>query len=214
MKAASGCPSKRSRIAGRLHLRALAVRRLDLEGRARLREDRAHAERAVFLEEDLLHAAYRRAQSTMLGDALGKRHQRVVAAAHHLVQRARVEVDRLAVVEHLVAGLDEEPVALRARDRGRVQRAQLVDVLLRELERFAGVEVASAGRGSGAKWRCGCTAGLSSAARQPRRSASDRGVEAAERAAHQREVAAATPRHASSTCSIARAGRWCSSGTR
>ncbi len=39
----------------RLHLGALAVRGFDLEGRARLREDGAHAERAVLLEEHLLH---------------------------------------------------------------------------------------------------------------------------------------------------------------
>ena len=39
----------------RLHLRALAVGRLDLERRARLREDGADAKRSVLLEQHLFH---------------------------------------------------------------------------------------------------------------------------------------------------------------
>src|SRR5258708_456350 len=62
-----------------------------------------------------------------LGDMLGERHQRVVAATHYRVQRALVEGDRVAVVEHHVAGLHEEPVTLRPRDSARIERAQLVD---------------------------------------------------------------------------------------
>src|SRR3954468_16602838 len=68
-KAWSGWPSKRHRIAlalilerlpvkaeqdrVRLDLGALAVRRLDLEGAARLLQDGADAESAIFLEEQL-----------------------------------------------------------------------------------------------------------------------------------------------------------------
>src|SRR5262249_49373731 len=53
-----------------LDLRALAVRGLDLERRAGLREDRPYAECAVFLEENLLHALS--AQSTSSGTCSGK----------------------------------------------------------------------------------------------------------------------------------------------
>ena len=61
-------PVEAQQHAIRLHLRALAVGRLHLEGRARLREDRAHAKRPVFLEEYLLHD---RAHSTMSGTRSG-----------------------------------------------------------------------------------------------------------------------------------------------
>ncbi len=64
----------------RLHLRALAVRGLHLERRAHLRQDRADAERAVLLEENLLHGAAfgcgagpsSRAHATMSGTNSGK----------------------------------------------------------------------------------------------------------------------------------------------
>ena len=50
--------------------------------------------------------------------------ERVIAAALHVLERAAVERDRLAIVEHLVAGLDEQEVALGPRDaRDRERRA-------------------------------------------------------------------------------------------
>ena len=54
--------------------------------------------------------------------------ERVVAAALHVLVRAAVIRDGLAIVEHLVAGLDQQEVALGTRDARDRERAQLVEV--------------------------------------------------------------------------------------
>ena len=65
----------------------------------------------------------------------------MVAAAADVLVRAAVERDGLAIVEHLVAGLDEQEVTFGPRDAGDRHRAELVHVLARDLEGFARVEV-------------------------------------------------------------------------
>ena len=65
----------------------------------------------------------------------------MVAALEHGLSRAGVFVHRVAVVEHLVAGLDQQPVALRPADRGHLERTQLVDVAAGEFEALAGIHV-------------------------------------------------------------------------
>jgi hypothetical protein len=65
----------------------------------------------------------------------------VVAAFEHGLAGAGVVGDGGAVVEHLVAGLDHQPVALGAGDGGHVDGAQRVDVGGGEVEGLAGVHV-------------------------------------------------------------------------
>src|SRR5260221_7567531 len=77
-----------------------------------------------------------------LGNVLRKGDERVIAALDHRMQGALVERDRLAVVEHFVGGLEEDPVAFGSRDGNDIEKAQLLDMLRRENERFPGVEVA------------------------------------------------------------------------
>src|SRR5215831_14952183 len=72
---------------------------------------------------------------------LGKTAQRMVAAFDHDLPRAGVLPDRLAVVEHLVARLDEQQIALRV-NRRCIERLPLFEVLARKLVLLAGVEVA------------------------------------------------------------------------
>src|SRR4051812_9764432 len=77
-----------------------------------------------------------------VGHVLGKARERVVSALHDALQRAVVIGGRLAVVEHFIAGLDNEPVAPGARHGIHVERGQLAHVVHRELEGLAGVQVA------------------------------------------------------------------------
>jgi len=64
----------------------------------------------------------------------------VIAALEDALAAAGIARDGLTIVKHFVAGLDEQQVA-RGRDGGRIERAQLFDVLASELEGLAGVEV-------------------------------------------------------------------------
>src|SRR4051812_30346720 len=77
-----------------------------------------------------------------VGHVLGKARERVIAALHDALQRTGVIGGRLAVVEDLIAGLDDEPVASGAGHRIHVERGQLAHMVHRELERLAGVQVA------------------------------------------------------------------------
>ena len=104
--------------------------------------------------------------------------------------------------QHLVALGDDGEVALRAADRRR-RRARAVRRRTRRGSRSARRARAtrSARRSWAARSRAGSTAGFSSTARQPTRSATHRGVEAAERAADHAPCA----RAASRRCHRARA---------
>src|SRR5262247_1782775 len=72
---------------------------------------------------------------------LGKAAQRMVAAFDHDLPRTRVLPHRLAVVEHLVARLDEQQIALRV-NGWHIEPAPLLEVRVRQLVFLAGIKVA------------------------------------------------------------------------
>src|SRR5580765_2770376 len=70
----------------------------------------------------------------------GKAAQRMVAAVANHGPRARVFERRLAPVEHLVAGLEQQQVALRV-NRVDNERTPAFEVRARKLVGFAGIEI-------------------------------------------------------------------------
>ena len=64
----------------------------------------------------------------------------MVAAVDHDVLRAAVHLHRITIVEHFVAGLDHQEVALR-RNRCDFERAQLGDMLQGEIVFFAAMKI-------------------------------------------------------------------------
>src|SRR5690349_23387301 len=65
----------------------------------------------------------------------------VVATALDELPRTRVERDRLPVIQHVVTGLHQQPIAIRTRDPIDAHRAQLVEVRRDNVEALAGVEI-------------------------------------------------------------------------
>src|SRR5256885_8845878 len=114
----------------------------------------------------------RRSRRTDAGEAQDRRQLRleilegVVAAAPHVLPCAGVVRERDAVVEHLVAGLEQQEIALRPRDARHGQRAQLRKMRLRDFERLARVQLVWMPR-YGARSSYGRTAGLMATARMP-----------------------------------------------
>src|SRR5258708_4185948 len=149
MKPVSDCPSKRSRIAPAFTFERLpcaASTWKDAPASERIvptRNAPSSSKSTCFIPFPGFGGVSRSRLRPLdeLGHMLRKRHERVVAATHDRMQRPLVESDRVAIVEHDVAGLHEEPVTLRPRDSARIERAQLVDVPARELEFLARVEV-------------------------------------------------------------------------
>src|SRR5437764_9976065 len=145
MKLARGCPSKRNRMEPAFTLERLpwaASTWYALPASARIVPTRkwpSSSNRTCFVMGVPISGSRPLDQ---VGDVLGKARKRVVPALHHALQRARIEGGRLAVVEHLVAGLRDEPVALGTGDARHVQRGQLLHVIHRELEALARVQVA------------------------------------------------------------------------
>src|SRR5260221_5105918 len=83
------------------------------------------------------------ARAAELEDArqvLRKARQAVIAAGNHDLFRAGIALDRAPIVEHLVAGLDEQEIA-RRRDARNIEILPRPQVILSELVRLTGVEV-------------------------------------------------------------------------
>src|SRR5882672_12495013 len=83
------------------------------------------------------------ARAAELQDArqmLRKAHQAVVTARDHDLFCSGVALDRTAVVEHLVGGVDEEEIA-RWRDARNVELLPCPQIILGELVALAGMQV-------------------------------------------------------------------------
>src|SRR5688572_21554309 len=117
---------------------------------------------------------------------LRKALQAMVPAGNDELLGAGVTLHRLAIVEHLIARLDDQQVALR-RDAGQVELFPLAQVRLRELVRLAGVKV-----GLGAEVGAQADMGIDGRIDQHRFQAvlfrEVRGIEAAEGRTDQRGV--------------------------
>jgi len=148
-----------------------------------------------------------------VGHELREAREGMVPALHHRVEGPRIEGDGLAVVEHLVGRLHDEPVALRAGDRGRVERLELGDVLRREVEALAGVQVLLraevSARSAGGDGRPG-----SGPRRGTRSSRPPRWRRSRPGSCHDDERGRVLPAAQLRDLRIACAGRWCRAGTR
>src|SRR5258706_8635742 len=192
MKLASACPSNRSStlpalILERLPCAASTCSDAPLSARIVPTRNAPSSSKRICVIRSSVPEEAARGPVHDLGNVFREGDERVIAAAHHRVQRAFVERDRLAVVEHLVGGLEEYPVAFGPRDGSDVEDAKLIDMLRREDERFSRVEVALRPE-MAREMAIGMHGGI-----QQRRAAADAlgrdgGVKAAERAADEGEL--------------------------